>query len=202
MPKQTEDEAPRMGRRSGANTTREEVLHAARARFAKEGYAATSIRAVAADAGVDPALVMQFYKSKDGLFAASLDLSDVIQDRVSAAFDAPKEQLGEGLAYNFLTLWEEGPNTNSLMATLRGATSNEFAAGQLSDFIQGRLLAVIGPKLGDGPDSAARAGIVISMLMGLILARSVVGVPLVANQSREEVARKVGPAIQTILTGV
>lgn len=71
----------------------------------------------------------------------------------------------------------------------------------MSDFIQGRLLTVIGPKLGDGPNTAACAVIVISM-MGLILARSVVGVPLVANQSREEVARKVWPAIQTILTGV
>lgn len=196
----SDEEMPRLGRRGGASTTREDVLQAARARFAKDGFAATSIRAVAADAGVDPALVMQFYKSKDGLFAASLDLSDAIQDRVSAAFDQPADRLGEGLAYNFLSLWEEGPNTDSLMATLRGATSNEFAAGQLSDFIQGRLLSVIGP-LGNRPDSAARAGIVISMLMGLVLARSVVGVPLIANQSREEIAKAIGSSIESILTG-
>lgn len=195
------DAARRPGRRSGPSSTREDVLQVAQTRFANDGYAATSIRKVAADAGVDPALVMQFYKSKDGLFAASLVLSDKIQARITAAFDGPNDRLGESLTYNFLSLWEEGVDTEPLMATLRGAASNAFAAERLRDFVQARLLSVIGPKFGKGPDSAKRAGIAVSMLMGLVLARNMVGVPLVAELSREDIAKTVGPSIQAVLEG-
>lgn len=199
MSKPVQEDTSRLGRRFGPNTTRDEVLRAAQTRFAKDGYEATSIRKVAADAGVDPALVMQFYKSKDGLFAASLVLSDEIQERIAAAFDGPEEKLGESLTLNFLTLWEESADTAALMATLRGAASNAYAAEQLAKFVQARLLSAIGPKFGEGGDSARRAGIVVSMLMGLVLTRNMVGVPLVADLSREDVAKTVGPVIQSIL---
>lgn len=193
--------AARRGRRSGPNNTRDEVLQAARVRFATEGFAATSIRRVAADAGVDPALVMQFYKSKEALFAASLALSDAVKDRITATFDGPRERLGESLTDGFLRLWEEGPDAGSLMATLRGAASNEFAAERLRDVVQARLMSVIGPKFGEGPDSAARAGVVVSMLMGLVLARDMIGVPVVKRLPRADVARMIGAQIQSILEG-
>ncbi|MEY8097168.1 TetR family transcriptional regulator [Falsihalocynthiibacter sp. S25ZX9] len=191
----------RLGRRSGPNTTRNDVLQAAQTRFAQDGFSATSIRKVAADAGVDPALVMQFYKSKDGLFAASLALSYEVQDRIAAAFDGPKERLGESLTQTFLSLWEESSDTEALMATLRGATSNDFAAEQLREFVQVRLLSVIGPKFGDGQESARRVGVVISMLMGLVLTRDMIGIPLVKSLSRNEIATMIGPSIQSILEG-
>ncbi|MGA0615076.1 TetR family transcriptional regulator [Paracoccus sp. KR1-242] len=189
------------GRRAGYSGTRETVLNAAKKRFAHDGYTATSIRKVAADAGVDPALVMQFYKSKDGLFAASLALSEDCLGHIAAAFDGPADRMGETLTYNFLRLWEEGADAEPLMATLRGAASNEVAAAQLREFVQARLLSVIGPKLGEGVGNAQRAGIVVSMLMGLVLSRSMVQIPLVAGISREELARSVGPSIQAVLWG-
>lgn len=196
-----QDINPRRGRRSGPNSTRDVVLLAAQTRFAAEGFAATSIRSVATDAGVDPALVMQFYKSKDALFAASLTLSDAVQDRMAAAFDGPRDRLGESLTRSFLGLWEDSEDAAPLMATLRGAASNAFAAEQLRAFVQARLLSVIGPKFGQGPDSAARAGVVIAMLMGLVLARDMIGVPLVASLPRDEVAVMIGQAIQSVLEG-
>lgn len=201
IPMPNQDVTPRRGRRSGPSTTRDQVLHAAQLRFAREGFAATSIRKIAVDAGVDPALVMQFFKSKDALFAASLAISEDVQDRISAAFDGPRDQIGVTLTQNFLSLWEEGADVGPLMATLRGAATNDFAAEQLRTFIQARFLQVIGPKFGEGPDKATRAAVATSMLMGLVLARDMIGVPIVANLSREDIARMIGGAIQTILEG-
>lgn len=199
MTKPSEEETSRLGRRFGPNTTRDEVLRAAQIRFARDGFEATSIRKVAADAGVDPALVMQFYKSKDGLFAASLVLSDETKERIAAAFDGPEDKLGESLTYTFLSLWEESADSSALMATLRGAASNAYAAEQLAIFVQARLVSAIGPKFGHGLEGAKRAGIAVSMLMGLVVTRNMVGVPLVADMSRENVAKTVGPLVQAIL---
>ena len=199
MPQKDEAETPRLGRRIGPSTTRANVLHAAQERFARNGFEGTSIRKVAADAGVDPALVMQFFKSKDGLFAASLTLSDEVQDHITAAFDAPRDQLGQSLATAFLNLWEDSPDRPPLMAAMRGAASNAYAAEQLGQFVQNRLIQVIGPKVGAGPEAAQRAGLVLSMLMGLVLTRNMVVVPLVAKMSRVEIAQIVGQPIQLLL---
>src|SRR5436309_7394484 len=62
----------RTGRRPGPSTTRATILEAARRRFADRGYDATSIRAIAAGAGVDPGVVMHFFGSKDALFQAAV----------------------------------------------------------------------------------------------------------------------------------
>ncbi|MBU0781011.1 MAG: TetR family transcriptional regulator [Alphaproteobacteria bacterium] len=194
-----QDGIRRPGRRTGTSTTRDEVLRAAQARFAQDGYEATSIRKVAGDAGVDPALVMQLYKSKDGLFAASLALSDDMQERFASAFDGPRETLGQNLTYTFLSLWEEGADVEPLMATLRGAASSPYAAEQLARFVQTRLLEDIGPKFGNGEEAAKRAGLAISLLMGLVLTRNMVEVPLITGLSRNEIARTVGASLQVLL---
>ncbi|WP_194094545.1 TetR/AcrR family transcriptional regulator [Marivivens aquimaris] len=201
MSGQEKADSPKLGRRSGPSTTRDEVLRAAQKRFARDGFDGTSIRKVAGDAGVDPALVMQFFKSKDGLFAASLILSDEVQDRITAAFDGPHDRLGQNLTEAFLNLWEDSEDRPPLMAALRGAASNTYAAEQLGQFVQNRLVDVIGPKVGNGPEAARRAGLVLSMLMGLVLTRNMVIVPLTAELSRAEVAKIIAPSIQVLLDG-
>lgn len=201
MSGQDKADSPKLGRRSGPSTTRDEVLRAAQKRFARDGFDGTSIRKVAGDAGVDPALVMQFFKSKDGLFAASLILSDEVQDRITAAFDGPHDRLGQNLTEAFLNLWEVSEDRPPLMAALRGAASNTYAAEQLGQFVQNRLVDVIGPKVGTGPEAARRAGLVLSMLMGLVLTRNMVIVPLTAELSRAEVAKIIAPTIQVLLDG-
>ena len=61
----------RTGRRPGPSSTREDILRAARRRFAEDGYDRATFRRIAADAGVDPALVVQFFGSKQQLFAVA-----------------------------------------------------------------------------------------------------------------------------------
>jgi AcrR family transcriptional regulator len=192
----------RRGRRPGASTTRQDILDAARARFASDGFAATTIRRVAADAGVNPSLVMQFFTSKEELFAAVMSISPKSLSRFSTVFDGPDEHLGERVVRAYLEVWEGVPeDSEPLMAMLRGAIVNEQAGTQLREFIQARLLEGMGTGPVDDPDAALRAGLASSMLVGLVVGRRLVGVPILANAEVETLVRLAAPAIQSVLTG-
>ncbi|MFJ8864139.1 TetR/AcrR family transcriptional regulator, partial [Streptomyces sp. NPDC102451] len=120
--------AARRGRRPGTNTTRQAVLDAARTRFATDGFTGTTIRRVAADAGVDASLVMQFFRSKDELFAAVMSVPADALTRFSAAFEGADDLLGERVVRAFIEVWEVDARTSEpLMAMLRGAIVNEQA---------------------------------------------------------------------------
>jgi AcrR family transcriptional regulator len=189
----------RRGRRPGTSTTRQAILDAARARFASNGFAATTIRLVAADAGVDAALVMQFFRSKDELFAAVMSISPGALARFSGAFDGPDEHLGERVVRAFLDVWEGAPRESEpLMAMLRGAIVNEQANTQLREFIQARLLDAVGARVMD--DAVLRTGLASSMLVGLVVGRRIVGVPALANADTEKLVALAAPAIQSVLT--
>ena len=176
------------------------MLTAARARFAQDGFAATTIRRVAADAGVDPSQVMQFFGSKDDLFAAVMAVPESALRRFDTAFEGPGEHLGERVVMAFLEAWE-APRGESepLMAMLRGAVVNEQAAAQLRDFIQARLEH--GANGSDGEDRALRAGLAAAMLVGVVVSRRIIGVPTLVAADHDILASVLGPAIQTILTG-
>lgn len=188
----------RRGRRPGPNSTRQDVLDAARARFASGGFAGTTIRLVAADAGVDVAQVMQFFRSKDELFAAVMAIPPTALERFDALYEGPDEHLGERVVRAFLTAWEGIPEESEpLMATLRGAFVNDQARDQLRGFIQSRLLAGTAERLGS--DAKLRAGLASSMLVGMIVGRRVIGVPILVAAETEELVGVVAPAIQRIL---
>jgi AcrR family transcriptional regulator len=176
-------------------------LNAARARFASDGFAATTVRRVAADAGVDASLVMQFFGSKNELFAAVMSISPEALARLSNAFEGPDETIGERVVRAYLGVWEGAPHDSEpLMAMLRGAIVNEQASAQLRDFIQARLLDGIGSRRVYHDDATLRAGLASSMLVGLVIGRRIVGVPILTNTDTETLVALVAPAIQSVLT--
>lgn len=189
----------RRGRRPGTNTTRQAILAAARARFAADGFTATTIRRVAADAGVDASLVMQFFRSKNELFAAVMSIPTDALTRFSTAFEGTDDGLGERVVRAFLDVWEEDVRSSEpLMAMLRGAIANDQANEQLREFLQERLLVdAITSRAVD--DATLRAGIVSSMLVGLVVGRGIVGVPTLTGAERETLVALVGPAVQSVL---
>ncbi len=188
----------RRGRRPGPFTTRQAVLDAARARFASDGFAATTIRLVAADAEVDASQVMQFFKSKDELFAAVMAVPPSALERFSTAFEGPDEHLGERVVRAYLSAWEGPPEESEpLMAMLRGAIVNDKGVGQLREFIQARL--VDGTAESTDADAALRAGLAASMLVGVVTGRRIIGVPTLLNTETEELIGILAPAIQQIL---
>ncbi len=176
-------------------------MEAARARFADDGFGATTIRQVARDAGVDPALVMQFFGSKNGLFAAVMSISPDTLARFNTVFDGPEDHLGERVVRAYLSAWEGPPHDSEpLTAMLRGAMVNEQARAQLRDFIQARLLDGIGARVADHDDAALRTGLASAMLVGIIVGRRIVGVPTLAEAETEAVVAMVAPAIQAVLS--
>jgi AcrR family transcriptional regulator len=204
MPPETGHALParRRGRRSGASSTRQDILDAARARFARDGYAAATIRKIAADAGVDAALVLQFFGSKEELFAAVMSITPYSLARIAEAFDGPVESAGERVTRAYLSVWEGEPrHSEPLLAMLRNSIAHEQASVQLRDFIQARLVREANPRLGDDHDSVLRVGLAASMLVGVTIGRKVVGVPSLADEDTEAIVALVAPALQVILAG-
>lgn len=188
----------RRGRRPGTNSTRKAVLDAARARFASDGFAATTIRLVATDAEVDVSQVMQFFRSKDELFAAVMAVPASALQRFNTLYEGPDEHLGERVVRAFLSAWEGVlEESEPLMATLHGAMVNDQARDQLRDFIQARLLAGTSERLGS--DAALRAGLATSLLIGVVVCRRIIGVPVLVAADPEELVVLIAPAIQQIL---
>ncbi len=188
------------GRRAGGSRTREQILGAARTRFSEHGYGATTMRAVAVDAGVDAALVHYFFGTKEGLFAAAMALPFNPAEIVGGALGGGLEGLGGRLVRGALEAWD-GPHARAaLLIVIRSASSHDTAAAMLREFIErgvvGRLAAAV-----TGPEAQLRAVLAGSQVAGLIVARYVLEVEPLASADRETVVAAVGPTLQRYLTG-
>lgn len=187
------------GRRPGSNDTRRVVLEAARARFAADGYEGASIRKIAADAGVDAAVVMRFYGSKADLFAAAMAMPSEAVAALTRALEGHAVGLGERLVRAFLGMWTAPASSGPLLATFRSAVTNEQAADALRTFIRGRILELYAPRFPDVPDAALRATLASSMLIGIVIGRQIVGIDALVDADFEEIVQLVAPLVQSIL---
>ncbi|WP_034091374.1 TetR/AcrR family transcriptional regulator [Streptacidiphilus albus] len=181
------------GRRSDA--TRAAILEAARRRFAAEGFAKATIRAIAADAEIDPSMVMRYYGSKDGLFAAAVDIDLRLPDLGAA----DPETLGEVLLQHFLDLWEHPANGGTLLTLLRSAVTDEATAVRFRR-VFGEQVAPAVLRFAEPADAERRAGLVASQLLGLALCRHVLRLPPVVAMSQAQLVADVGPVIQRYLS--
>jgi AcrR family transcriptional regulator len=178
-------------RRSDA--TRAAILDAARERFAADGYERATIRAIAADAAIDPAMVMRYFGNKEKLFAAAADFDLRIPDLTAV----PPSQLGTALVGVFFDRWE---SDDTLKALLRAAASYEVAAERAREV----FAAQVGPiALKVGPDPAQaphRAGLVATQMIGLAMCRYVLRLPPVVAMDRAQVVAWLGPTVGRYLT--
>ncbi|WP_213011946.1 TetR/AcrR family transcriptional regulator [Paractinoplanes toevensis] len=178
-------------RRSDA--TRAAILAAARERFASDGYERATIRAIAADARIDPSMVMRYYGNKEKLFAAAAEFDLQLPD----AAGIPRDELGAALARHFLHRWE---SDETLTALLRAAATNEAAAERMRELFGAQLLPLATAACPDPADAPRRAGLVASQMLGLALCRFVLRLPPVVAMTADEAAAWVGPTIQRYLT--
>jgi len=211
------------GRRAGASGTRETILAAARRRFGDHGYNGATIRSIAADAGVDPALVHHFFGSKEQLFVAAMRLP-VAPGEILAALEAGSRDAsvstGEQLIRTALTAWEDPAVRTTFLGLLRSALTSEQAARMLREFISEAILGPVaravsageaggtpglagaaGGARGDIADAEYRAGMVASQVLGLAVARFVLALGPVASASPDDLAATIGPTLQRYLTG-
>jgi AcrR family transcriptional regulator len=185
----TDVDAPR--RRSDG--TRAAILDAARERFASGGYERTTVRAVAQDAGIDPSMVMRYYGSKEGLFAAVIDVELVLPDLSTL----PVEDVGAVLVEHFLDLWE---NDSVLQTLLRVGVTNEAGAARMRAVFAGQILPLAERFVVTRQDAARRAALVASQVLGMALVRYVLRFGPAADLTRDDVVAWLGPTVQRYLT--
>jgi AcrR family transcriptional regulator len=187
----------RAGRRPGPTQTPEAILAAARRLFAERGVQATSVRAIAREAGVNPALVHHYFGTKDQLFVAALNLPFNPADAVAELLAAgPRAQFAERLVRFFLAAWRDPSTGQPLQAVLRSAVSTEQGAllvrNAVADVLLTRISAALGvPRL--------RVAVAMSHLIGLAFGATIVRVEPLATASDEELVALVAPAIRRYL---
>ena len=183
----------RTGRRPGQTETREQILGAARNQFGERGYDGTTIRGIAAEAGVNPALVHHFFGSKEQVFAAALELPVNPAEVLSTILDGPREEIGQRILRLFLGLWREPDSRKSFLALVRSVSTNESAALLLRQFVERVMMARVGDALGI---PAIRLNGLMAHIMGIAMLRYIVGVEPIASADEEEIIATVAPVIQ------
>jgi len=186
--------APGIGGPRSAGTRRA-ILSAARATFAERGYEQTTIRAVAARAGVDASMVMRYFQSKAGLFTTAVTMDLQAPDLRSA----PASQRGELLARMFISRWEDPLRGDELIAMLRTAATSEVVAGQLQAVLRQQIIGPIA-ALGD-PRAAERGTLIAAQMLGVALCRYILRVDPLASLPSDEVVAAVAPSVQRYLSG-
>ena len=190
----------RAGRRPGEAVTRKAIIEAARTAFLDQGYGATTIRGVARQAEVDPALVYHYFGDKPGLFIALLDLPadprQVKKQSSRGGFSGAK------LVERFLAQWETDPQHpgQSFVAVAQAMSASPEVARCMREFLAERVWSQP-PVEGDPETVQGIQALVSAQLMGTAWARYIMRIEPLASESRKEVAARVGPAIDRLLAG-
>ncbi|MFC6287973.1 TetR family transcriptional regulator [Nocardioides sp. GCM10027113] len=187
----------RRGRRPGAPDTRNAILAAAREQFAAHGFRRTTIRAVAAEAGVDPALVHHYFGSKDDLFVSALELPVDPRAVIGPAMAEGLDGAGERLVRALLEMWDDEDVRPHLLALARTMLEPEGHRLMREGFLPAVVLPAAQVLGVDQPER--RMTLVASQVIGLIMTRYLLEVEPLASMPREDVVAVVGPNIQRFL---
>ncbi|MGR6913722.1 TetR/AcrR family transcriptional regulator [[Actinomadura] parvosata] len=188
----------RPGRRPGAADTRGEILTAARRVFSEKGFDKATVRGIAREAQVDPALVHHYFDTKEGMFAAAMELPINPQEILPVLLEGPREEVGERLVRLLLRLTAEEKTRAPMLALLRSAVSNEQAVGMIREFFTSALLFQVADRLGV-PHLRIEAA--FAQMLGVVMARYVLKLEPLAGASHDELVEILAPTIQRYFTG-
>lgn len=174
-----------------ATATRTRILDAARAQFAADGYDRTTMRSVAATAGVDAAMVVRYFRTKEALFAEAATFELDLPDLTAIALD----DIAEVLMPRFFQVWEED---GTFLALMRAAATNAAAATTMQQVFATQVAPALAAV---SPDRyAERAALVGTQVLGLVFGRYILAVPPLAEMTHEQLVRRVGPTLRRYLT--
>jgi AcrR family transcriptional regulator len=185
---------PPIGRRPGKSETRKVLLETARHRFAQRGYDKTSVRDIAAAAGVDPAMIRHYFGSKAGLFRATMGWPFEPADIAAHIAAGDRHAAGERLTRVFFELWEHPQSRAPLMAILRGAATHDESAALVRQFITMQLYPQIAKVLG-GSGADLRVDLAMAQLLGIAYLRHILEVEPIASQPVDELIACVAPVV-------
>jgi AcrR family transcriptional regulator len=190
----------RKGRRPGPSRTREAIGQAARRQFAELGYDRTTIRSVAAEALVDPALVLHYFESKQQLFLAAVELPFDVADLVEQIRTGPRAKVGERVVEFALGVLRNPEALARWTGMVRAAASDPDAAAVLRDVLTKRIFEPLAEALGSD-DAQLRANLASSQMVGIVMARYVIAIEPLASAEDETIAAAIAPTIQRYLVG-
>lgn len=184
------------GASTGTTNNRAAVHAAAAELFAEQGYAATGVRDIARHAGVDPALVIRYFGSKEKLFVRTMTMSDAFVDLV----EGPLDGLGRALV-DFVvrrTRPQQTRESNAIYAALVRASDRPAVREHLQEAIEQMLIAPLVPRL-DGDDAELRAHLLAAQLSGLMTALYVVESPWLLAAPIDAIVERYGDALQALI---
>jgi len=177
-----------------SDRTRAAILGAARDQFERHGYDRTGIRAIAAAAGIDPSMVIRYFGSKDGLFAAAAQVDLQLPDLTRV----PVRQRGHALLEHFMRRWEGDLSDDVLILLLRSAVTNAEAAQRLQAVFQEQLAHALA-SIADPEEALRRAALIASQTLGLALGRYLLNIPGLHDQPADQLIADIAPSIQRYL---
>jgi AcrR family transcriptional regulator len=185
------------GRRPGQTETRDKILDAARRRFAEQGYDGATVRGIAADAGVNAALLHHFFGTKQQLFAESMNLPVDPSELVPRILEGPDDEIGERLVRAFLGIWQAPEGRAPFLAMIRSATTNDQVATMMRQFLERTVLAKVAEARGV---PKVRVAGVAAQMVGFALLRYVIGVGPLVRASDDEIVAMLAPVAQYYLS--
>ncbi|WP_406815798.1 TetR family transcriptional regulator [Mycobacterium sp. M23085] len=190
----------RRGRPAGVSDTRDRILACAREMFASRGIRNTSIRAVAAAAGVDSALVHHYFGTKEKLFAAAVHIPIDPMDIIGPLREIPVAELGHRIPSMLLPLWDSEIGA-AFIAALRSVLAGE-EINLFRTFIEDVITVEVGPRVDNPPGSGTiRIQLVASQLVGVVMARYILQLEPFASLPPEQIVAAIAPNLQRYLTG-
>jgi len=192
-------ERRRGGRRPGGSSSREMILKVARVAFPANGYAGTSLRGIARDAGVDPSLIVQFFGSKAGLFGAVVEWPFDASQIGAQIREVPTERVGEYTARVFISHWDRDEHRNPIISLIHAALADPAAAAMLREFITINLTLPMVDRMGaDRPQF--RAALLASQLLGFGLSRYALAFDALSSAPSEDLVAALGATLQHTCT--
>ena len=187
----------RSGRRSGPNETREQIAVAARIQFAERGFERATFRGIAEAAGVDPALIVHFYGSKDDLFREVTQLPPGMAEGIVRIAEGPHDEMGRRLAELVVTALESPATRPIVLGRIRSASSHPHAAALVRETVTRELSMLTSAITDDRPDT--RAVLIGAHIVGIALARYVVLVEPLTSLPADDVVELLAPTFQRFL---
>ena len=176
------------------------IVTAAREEFAQNGWAGTTIRAVARSSDVDPALVYHYFGSKEGLLDAATAPPQKWLERVAQTWTVPVSELGAALVRTMLDAWADDEVGPTLRAILQTAAHEPTTREKLRRVVESNLMGV--SHVGrDEQDRKVRSGLISSQMMGFALMRYVWQIEPVASMSEDQIIAAIAPNLQRYVNG-
>lgn len=188
------------GRPRAATGARERIVAAALHEFGEHGYDGATVRAIAAGAEVDAALVHHYFGTKADLFAEVAGFPVRPDIEVPAILRGPRDEVGERIVRFVLEAFERPDVRKRGVMVLRTAVSGKLTAPLVTGFLSRELIPRIADAL-DGPDARERASLVASQIAGLLITRYIVKLPALVEAPIDDLVARIGPTIQRYLFG-